>query len=103
MQTLHVSTKEGQVGVWGHVMLGTMGRVGVGEGTCGRRLQCDGTEEERRWGDTRRRATAAHRPLARNTPPPSAETSRSRHHSEGHWLLRFTIMVFQMYSFVYKS
>ena len=24
---------------------------------------------------TRRRATAAHRPLARNTPPPAAETS----------------------------
>ena len=53
MQTLHVSTKEGQVGVWSVTWC-----WGPCEGTCGRRLQCDGTEEERRWHSPPRHSRA---------------------------------------------
>ena len=77
MQTLHVSTKEGQVGVWRDAGDRVRGRVAADCSVMGPRRR--GEEETLA---TRRRATAAHRPLARNTPPPSAETSRSRHHSE---------------------
>ena len=77
IQTLLVSTK-GQVRVSRHVMPGTVAPL-LGVGARGR-AAADCRVMGPRGGeevtlDTRRRATAAHRPLARNTPPPAAETS----------------------------
>ena len=61
-----------------HVMLGTVAPL-LGVGARGRAAADCSVMGPRRGEEvtlaTRRRATAAHRPLARNTPPPAAETS----------------------------